>query len=74
MICFKNIQSHFKQDSGTLADTENQIPVRGLILLIKKVRLDLKKMPQVLRVIDYILIYQESLKGYLFLKYVQPAP
>lgn len=45
MICFKNIQSHFKQDSGTLADTENQIPVRGLILLIKKVRLDLKKMP-----------------------------
>lgn len=45
MICFKNIKGHFKQDSGTLADTENQIPVRGLILLIKKVRLDLKKMP-----------------------------
>jgi len=35
MICFKNIKSHFKQDSGTLSDPENQIPVRGLILVIK---------------------------------------
>lgn len=35
MICFKNIKIHFKQDSGTLSDPENQIPVRGLILVIK---------------------------------------